>query len=73
MATPCGEHRKEIQKCNAQTGSQVVNQCSMSTIQNQTTSTAPMRPRSLYTAHSYHSQTDETNFQVLSSIFFNED
>lgn len=67
MTTPCGEYRKEIQKCNVQTGTQAVNQqpCSIPAIQSQNTSTAPMRPRSLYTAHSYHAQTDETNFQVL--------
>lgn len=67
MTTPCGEYRKEIQKCNIQAGTQVVNQqpCSIPTIQSQTTSTAPMRPRSVYTAHSYHAQTDDTNFQVV--------
>lgn len=67
MATSCGEYRKEIQKCNTQTGTQTANQqpCSVPAIQNQTTSTVPMRPRSLYTAHSYHAQTDETNFQVV--------
>ncbi|XP_050489314.1 uncharacterized protein LOC126872996, partial [Bombus huntii] len=70
MSTPCGEFRKEIQKCNVQAGAQVMNQqpCSIPTIQNQTTSAAPMRPRSVYTAHSYHAQTDETNFQRYSEF-----
>ncbi|XP_071870879.1 wurstfest [Bombus fervidus] len=70
MSTPCGEYRKEIQKCNVQAGTQVINQqpCSIPTIQNQTTSAAPMRPRSVYTAHSYHAQTDETNFQRYSEF-----
>nr|XP_033336555.1 uncharacterized protein LOC117226394 isoform X2 [Megalopta genalis] len=67
MATPSGEYRKEVQKCNSQTGSQSQHQqpCSISAIQNQTNSTTPMRLRSLYTAHSYHAQTDESNYQYF--------
>nr|XP_033336554.1 uncharacterized protein LOC117226394 isoform X1 [Megalopta genalis] len=70
MATPSGEYRKEVQKCNSQTGSQSQHQqpCSISAIQNQTNSTTPMRLRSLYTAHSYHAQTDESNYQRYSEF-----
>ncbi|KAG7210406.1 hypothetical protein KM043_011938 [Ampulex compressa] len=70
MTNPCGDLKKEVQKCIAQSGSQgtLLQSCSLPTIQSQGTSTAPMRPRSLYTAHSYHAQTDDVNFQRYSEF-----
>ena len=34
-------------------------------ISNQNLPSQPMRPRSLYTAHSYQAQPEEANFQVI--------
>lgn len=67
MANLCGEFRKDMQKGVASVGPQgatLLPVCSMATIQSQSAPATPMRPRSLYTAHSYHAQTEETNFQV---------
>ncbi|XP_043674899.1 uncharacterized protein LOC122632306 isoform X1 [Vespula pensylvanica] len=66
MANPCGEFRKDMQKRIAPAGPQpaVLPACSMTTIQTQSAPTTPMRPRSLYTTHSYHAQTEDANFQV---------
>lgn len=67
MANPLGEFRKDMQKGVTSAGPQgttLLSACSMATIQNQSASATPMRPRSLYTAHSYHAQTEDTNFQV---------
>ncbi|KAF7386541.1 hypothetical protein HZH68_013673 [Vespula germanica] len=66
MANPCGEFRKDMQKCVASTGPQgttLLPACSVAPIQSQSAPATPMRPRSLYTAHSYHAQTEDTNFQ----------
>ncbi|XP_046832404.1 uncharacterized protein LOC124430200 [Vespa crabro] len=67
MANPCGEFRKDIQKCVAPAGPQGTTllpaACSAAPIQSQSAPVTPMRPRSLYTAHSYHAQTEDTNFQ----------
>ncbi|XP_035720238.1 uncharacterized protein LOC118440793 isoform X3 [Vespa mandarinia] len=66
MTNPCGEFRKDMQKRIAPGGPQsaILPACSMTTIQTQSVPTTPMRPRSLYTTHSYHAQTEDTNFQV---------
>nr|XP_050862556.1 uncharacterized protein LOC127069507 [Vespula vulgaris] len=66
MANPCGEFRKDMQKCVAPTGPQgttLLPACSVAPIQSQSAPATPMRPRSLYTAHSYHAQTEDANFQ----------
>ncbi|XP_035723100.1 uncharacterized protein LOC118442049 [Vespa mandarinia] len=71
MANPCGEFRKDMQKCVAPAGPQGTTllpaACSTAPIQSQSAPVTPMRPRSLYTAHSYHAQTEDTNFQVRNS------
>ncbi|XP_047364490.1 uncharacterized protein LOC124954903 isoform X3 [Vespa velutina] len=71
MANPCGEFRKDMQKCVAPAGPQGTTllpaACSAAPIQSQSAPVTPMRPRSLYTAHSYHAQTEDTNFQVRNS------
>lgn len=66
MTNPCGEFRKDMQKRIAPVGPQsaILPACSMTTIQTQSAPTTPMRPRSLYTTHSYHAQTEDANFQV---------
>ncbi|XP_014607189.1 PREDICTED: uncharacterized protein LOC106788445 [Polistes canadensis] len=71
MANPCGEFRKDMQKGVASAGPQgttLLPACSMATIQSQSAPVTPMRPRSLYTAHSYHPQTENTNFQRYSEF-----
>ncbi|KAI4491325.1 hypothetical protein M0802_010258, partial [Mischocyttarus mexicanus] len=71
MANSCGEFRKDMQKCVASTGPQgttLLPACSMATIQSQSAPATPIRPRSLYTAHSYHAQTEDTNFQRYSEF-----
>ncbi|KAF7391034.1 hypothetical protein HZH66_009514 [Vespula vulgaris] len=70
MANPCGEFRKDMQKRIAPAGPQpaVLPACSMTTIQTQSAPTTPMRPRSLYTTHSYHAQTEDANFQRYSEF-----
>ncbi|KAI4478409.1 hypothetical protein M0804_012063 [Polistes exclamans] len=62
---------KDMQKCVAPTGatqSGILPACSMTTIQNQSIPITPMRPRSLYTALSYHAQTEDTNFQRYNEL-----
>ncbi|KAI4494475.1 hypothetical protein M0802_008967, partial [Mischocyttarus mexicanus] len=73
MVNSCGEFRKDMQKCVAPTAgttqSGILPACTMTTIQNQSLiPITPMRPRSLYTAHSYHAQTEDTNFQRYSEL-----
>ncbi|XP_035720237.1 uncharacterized protein LOC118440793 isoform X2 [Vespa mandarinia] len=70
MTNPCGEFRKDMQKRIAPGGPQsaILPACSMTTIQTQSVPTTPMRPRSLYTTHSYHAQTEDTNFQRYSEF-----
>jgi len=65
MANTCtSEFRKEIHKSFVLPTMQTTPSYSMTTIQNQTSSTTAMRPRSLYTAHNYHPQPEDPNFQV---------
>nr|KAF7407098.1 hypothetical protein H0235_014754 [Vespula pensylvanica] len=57
-----------MQKCVAPTGPQgttLLPACSVAPIQSQSAPATPMRPRSLYTAHSYHAQTEDANFQYF--------
>ncbi|XP_015189475.1 PREDICTED: uncharacterized protein LOC107073369 [Polistes dominula] len=71
MANPCGEFRKDMQKgvaLAAPQGTTLLPACSMATIQSQSTPATPIRPRSLYTSHSYHAQTEDTNFQRYSEF-----
>ncbi|XP_012273853.1 uncharacterized protein LOC105696186, partial [Orussus abietinus] len=58
MANQSTEPRREAQKTAAVSVANQLNTASL-----QTAPSAPMRPRSLYTAHTYHAQTDESNFQ----------
>ena len=59
------EYRNEVQKNPSQTS------CSSAPLPNssltslQAFNPTPLRPRSLYTTHSYHPQTDEATFQVI--------
>ena len=57
------EFQKETQKGSGH-GPSVQLPNSAPAISNQNLSAPSMRPRSLYTAHSYHAQPDEANFQV---------
>ncbi|XP_066597460.1 uncharacterized protein fest isoform X2 [Prorops nasuta] len=54
-----GETRKELQKCLTQPQINSLTTSTVPVIPNQNPPTAPMRPRSLYTAHSFHAQTDD--------------
>lgn len=63
MANTCTEFRKEIHKSFVLPAVQTP-PYSVTTIQNQTSSTTAMRPRSLYTSHNYHAQPEDSNFQV---------
>ncbi|EZA54702.1 hypothetical protein DMN91_007330 [Ooceraea biroi] len=68
MANTCAEFRKEIHKSFVLPTMQPTPSYSMTTIQNQTSSTTAMRPRSLYTAHNYHPQAEDPNFQRYSEL-----
>ncbi|KAL6259994.1 uncharacterized protein LOC105425554 [Pogonomyrmex barbatus] len=68
MANTCTEFRKEIHKSFVLPAMQTTPSYSLTTIQNQTSSTTAMRPRSLYTAHNYHPQTEDSNFQRYNEL-----
>ncbi|XP_020281947.1 uncharacterized protein LOC109853843 [Pseudomyrmex gracilis] len=68
MANTCTEFRKEIHKSFILPAMQITPSYSVTTIQNQTSSTTAMRPRSLYTAHNYHSQTEDLNYQRYNEL-----
>ncbi|XP_014467882.1 PREDICTED: uncharacterized protein LOC106740923 isoform X1 [Dinoponera quadriceps] len=63
MTNVCAEFRKEIHKSFVLPAMTTTPSYSMTTIPNQTSSTTAMRPRSLYTAHNYHPQPEDANFQ----------
>lgn len=70
MTNACIELRKEIHKSFISPAMSTTPSYSMTTIQNQTGSTTTMRPRSLYTAHNYHPQSEDANFQVSNLQLF---
>lgn len=63
MTNTCIEYRKEIHKPFVLSTMQTAPSYPV-TIQNQTSSSTAIRPRSLYTAHNYHAQSEDPNFQV---------
>ncbi|XP_070172742.1 uncharacterized protein Fest [Polyergus mexicanus] len=68
MTNTCNEYRKEIHKPFILSTMQTAPSYPV-TIQNQTSSSTAIRPRSLYTAHNYHAQSeDPTNFQRYSEL-----
>ncbi|XP_046423379.1 uncharacterized protein LOC124181149 isoform X1 [Neodiprion fabricii] len=66
MANAMVDFRKEIQKegiQNVPVSTTAPSSAPLQVQSHQGTTNPPMRPRSLYTAHSYHAQTDDSNFQ----------
>ncbi|GAB1868481.1 hypothetical protein CAJAP_09604 [Camponotus japonicus] len=67
MTNTCSEYRKEIHKPFVLSTMQTAPSYPV-TIQNQTSSSTAIRPRSLYTAHNYHAQSEDSNFQRYNEL-----
>ena len=62
------EFRKEAQKNTSQMSCSSAPLPSSSLTGSQCLTPAPLRPRSLYTTHTYHAQAEQVNFQVCLSL-----